>query len=311
MSSCSACPRGAFALAAASACSRCERGRFALGERSSSCTECGQGTSAPDPGMSACVACRPGTFASETGSYLLFHPALLMHRKSSGQAACTPAPPGQWAAAGAVRLTPCAAGRFGSTAGQVTANCTGVCKCVESEPPNSSHALAVSVGYFCPANATSATQFACPAGRFGSTTGLSTSSCSGVCQAGYYCVAASTSAAAAQCPTGSDSAPGGSSLSSCLCAPGFGGAGASACVGKLAARHELRSLLFQLVLWASSRRRSPTEHARAVRKERTLLCNSSRLARSAAQVALAVAWDRARLRAAELAKSTSSARLAR
>ena len=196
--------------------------------------------------------------------------------------------------------------------GRQTTTATALASVSNSESrANSSHALAASAGYFCPANATSATQFACPAGRFGSTTGLSTSSCSGVCQAGYYCVAASTSAAAAQCPTGSDSAPGGSSLISCLCAPGFGGAGASSCVGKLAARHELVSLLLQLVLWASSRRRSPTEHARAVRKERTLLCNSSRLARSAAQVALAVAWDRARLRAAELAKSTSSARLAR
>ncbi len=43
----------------------------------------------------------------------------------------------------------------------------------------------------------------CAPGRFGSDSGLSTSSCSGACEQGYYCVAGSTNATAAPCASGS------------------------------------------------------------------------------------------------------------
>jgi hypothetical protein len=42
----------------------------------------------------------------------------------------------------------------------------------------------------------------CAAGRYGGTTGLATSSCSGQCSAGYACPAGSTSATASRCPPG-------------------------------------------------------------------------------------------------------------
>ena len=40
------------------------------------------------------------------------------------------------------------------------------------------------IGYYCLNN----TKFACPAGKYGLTTGLKTNECSGICPAGFYCL---------------------------------------------------------------------------------------------------------------------------
>jgi hypothetical protein len=53
----------------------------------------------------------------------------------------------------------------------------------------------------------------CPAGRFGSTHGLTDASCSGPCSAGFSCGAGSTNATAAACPVGRFSQPGASACS--------------------------------------------------------------------------------------------------
>ena len=42
----------------------------------------------------------------------------------------------------------------------------------------------------------------CPAGRYGSVSGLSDAACSGECEQGYYCEAGSVSAKAAACAEG-------------------------------------------------------------------------------------------------------------
>ena len=52
--------------------------------------------------------------------------------------------------------------------------------------------------------------YACPAGTFGNTTGLATSTCSGVCRAGYYCGSNSTSPTVAMCGSVSVYCPSGS-----------------------------------------------------------------------------------------------------
>jgi len=80
----------------------------------------------------------------------------------------------------------CPAGRYGDEPGLSSINCSGSC----------------TPGYYCPAGSTSATQHVCPvghfcpstsgaptqceAGKYGSTTGLTTAACSGNCTAGYY-----------------------------------------------------------------------------------------------------------------------------
>eukprot|EP00964_Phaeocystis_antarctica_P001483 scaffold788_cov74-Phaeocystis_antarctica.AAC.2 len=55
-------------------------------------------------------------------------------------------------------------------------------------------------GGYCVANVYQPTY--CPAGRYGSVTGLSNASCSGECAQGYYCEAGSVSAKAAACAAG-------------------------------------------------------------------------------------------------------------
>ena len=50
----------------------------------------------------------------------------------------------------------------------------------------------------------------CPAGTYGSSEGLTTSQCSGMCEAGYYCPAGSTSATANDCGSADKYCPAGS-----------------------------------------------------------------------------------------------------
>jgi hypothetical protein len=104
------------------------------------------------------------------------------------------------------------------------------------------------VGYFCPAGSTSAIAYQCvpgqyslgdaaactlcPAGKFGSASGLSVATCSGDCFAGYACAIGSTSGTQALCAPGTFSAAGAGSCSPC--SPGFygnlGGQTAGTCV---------------------------------------------------------------------------------
>jgi hypothetical protein len=57
----------------------------------------------------------------------------------------------------------------------------------------------------------------CPAGRFGSTNGLTSSTCSGICSANYYCPAGSTSATDKQCQANANSTAGSTQLANCIC----------------------------------------------------------------------------------------------
>ena len=57
-------------------------------------------------------------------------------------------------------------------------------------------------GYYCPEGTTTPDEFGCPAGRYGSETGLSDASCSGPCEQGYWCEKGSVSAKAAPCDEG-------------------------------------------------------------------------------------------------------------
>lgn len=91
-----------------------------------------------------------------------------------------PCPPGHYCIGGLVR--PCDAGRY-SHSGSGTAECDGLC----------------SVGYYCPIASTSMEQIPCPAGRYGSTVGMTNAYCTGSCLAGYYCPIASTSAKQHEC----------------------------------------------------------------------------------------------------------------
>jgi hypothetical protein len=55
----------------------------------------------------------------------------------------------------------------------------------------------------------------CPGGRFGSTKGLTSPSCTGACSAGYVCPPGSTSSTAAGCPVGTFSGAGAAECTAC------------------------------------------------------------------------------------------------
>ncbi len=67
--------------------------------------------------------------------------------------------------------------------GLIDRYCSGLCK----------------PGYFCPSGSVSSSSQICPAGRYGSTSGLQDKYCSGPCQVGHYCPAGSTSSKAHVC----------------------------------------------------------------------------------------------------------------
>ena len=111
---------------------------------------------------------------------------------------------GQYSLGGTNSCTACSAGQYGSTTGLSNASCSGLC---DAGQYGSSAGLTASsctgsctAGYYCPAGSTVSTANICPigqystsgaasctacaAGRYGNTTGLTSSSCSGLCEAG-------------------------------------------------------------------------------------------------------------------------------
>jgi hypothetical protein len=135
------------------------------------------------------------------------------------------------------------AGRYGSSSGLVSSNCTGLCDAGTYCAPGSTSPA----GSPCPVGqySTAGLCLPCPAGRFGNTTGLTSASCSGLCRAGrwggpgsgdagcegpcaagYRCPPGSTSEApgnANRCPAGKYSALGDEDCFNC--SAGFYGTG--------------------------------------------------------------------------------------
>jgi hypothetical protein len=173
-----ACAAGQYSLGGTSECTICPSGRYGAvsAMESSSCS----GTCLAAAGY-VCIA--GSTSATGTvcavGQYSL-----------GGTNSCTPCSAGQYGSTTGLNDASCSglcdAGRYGSAAGLTVSSCTAVC----------------SAGFFCPAGSTNGTANICPmgqystggaasctacaAGRYGNTTGLTSSSCSGACEAGRY-----------------------------------------------------------------------------------------------------------------------------
>mmetsp|Transcript_16743 Transcript_16743/g.24809 ORF Transcript_16743/g.24809 Transcript_16743/m.24809 type:complete len:534 (-) Transcript_16743:223-1824(-) len=132
----------------------------------------------------------------------------------------------------------CTAGTYGATEGLSTATCSGFCKagwycpqqsiratqriCGSSKvycPVGSSSPVKVSIGYYsiggngpstrtnqanCPPGSycTDGVRYLCPAGTYGSSSGLSTRECDGPAEPGHYTIEGSTSSKYAPCPAG-------------------------------------------------------------------------------------------------------------
>jgi hypothetical protein len=149
-----------------------------------------------------------------------------------GYAPCTPCPAGRFGATSLLEACEaCPAGRFG-TGGGTNASCSGPC----------------SAGFACSAGSADSTVSTCPAGtfslagagacsdcaagRFGNTSGLGTSDCSGLCPGGRFGAmpALTVPSCSGACTAGYSCPPGSVVPTAELCPPGqFSLGGASAC----------------------------------------------------------------------------------
>jgi hypothetical protein len=190
------CAAGKYASSALATCVSCPVGTFgsSAGLTSAACSGlCGAGSygatagqvspscSGPCSAGYACVAGSNSPTASQcpTGRYSL-----------DGALACSMCPAGTYGSSPAATSPscsgPCDPGRFGSFSGLTASTCSGACI----------------AGYACPAGSTSGTTLQCspgtyslagagvctpcPSGRYGSSAGLTSSSCTGLCSAGAF-----------------------------------------------------------------------------------------------------------------------------
>lgn len=230
---CRSCPAGRYSTSAGNgqaSCPQCPAGKYgsSSGLTSSSCTgSCSAGHYCPAGSTSSAPNdCPAGKYGSG----------------GSGSIACSGnADPGYWTVKGAdsARQNECPAGRYG-LGGSDSSDCSGTCTagyyCPAKSDSSTKHACGgankycetaatapttVSAGYFStptsgdPATRTGQSQCTagkycsngvredCPAGRYGSSDGETSSSCSGQCTGGFFCAAGSISPTAELCGTGS------------------------------------------------------------------------------------------------------------
>jgi hypothetical protein len=141
------------------------------------------------------------------------------------------------------------AGRYGSTVGLSSSQCTGkrmrlrqrliMCACGHGQ---------ASCRELLPVRFPSQPLFhnagPCDAGRYG-TEGQTSSTCTGTCSAGYACPAGSTSATQVICPAGQHSPVGASACSACAAGKFSGsaaGTSSSTCAAHAAAQHKAAQL---------------------------------------------------------------------
>jgi hypothetical protein len=82
----------------------------------------------------------------------------------------------------------------------------------------------------------------CPAGTFGSSTGLSTPSCSGQCTSNYWCAAGSITSTQYACPLNTISSAGSDTANSCTCKSGYQGLPGQQCYDIYACENAAQSL---------------------------------------------------------------------
>ena len=105
-----------------------------------------------------------------------------------GSGTCLMCPIGRFGASSGAQSSECsgtcAGGRFGWSSGLVTSMCSGGCGAGFYCPPGSTSPTAIpcSVGQYSVGNSSTCTM--CPVGRVGSSSGLNSSLCSGLCDAG-------------------------------------------------------------------------------------------------------------------------------
>lgn len=109
-------------------------------------------------------------------------------------------------------MHPCPLGRYGDRRGLATSECADSCVAGEYCPVGSVTPTICEKGYYCPDGKL---RVPCPAGKYGSRTGLPDRACSGKCKAGYYCPAGSKNLTEEICPGGTYGATAGLQSPTC------------------------------------------------------------------------------------------------
>ena len=184
------CPAGTFSASPGSADARCEG-------------PCAAGHFCPDPKSGAHGLLKPGLYA---GSSTAGPPHLACHDgmfSDEGATECSPCEEGFYCPKGApvprAAMRPCGdaseAAHFCPAGSAAPRRVRPGFYAAGGAPGRRIAERPCEAGHFCVAGV----RRPCPAGTFGRAFGLSSSSCSGRCQAGYFCPAASTSATAEPC----------------------------------------------------------------------------------------------------------------
>ena len=144
-----------------------------------------------------CQLCSPGKYTDLDDQAECRNCSGGFYQPLQGQTTCLPCPLGHACPNGTANKIPCAAGSY--------ADETKLSECKPCEagrycPAGSFKGLLCAPGFFSGAGASHPSQ--CPAGRYGSTSGLNSSDCSGQCEPGHYCLKESTSAKSEPCPAG-------------------------------------------------------------------------------------------------------------
>ena len=207
------CPIGYYSPAGSTTCSKCPANAYCpLGAQSA--TGCASGTFSPSQG-GASVCCSLGYYFSANLTSCIACPdgQFTVSQAPTSPSACQSCPVGYFCSGGVKTLCPagkyaetasspfclpCPAGRFGSTTGLASSNCTGLCAAGRYGVEN---AISPSckddceVGYFGMSSTLRTTSLCdgqCAPGYLGSSSGQTSSSCNSPCPQGSFCPAGST-----------------------------------------------------------------------------------------------------------------------
>ena len=145
-----------------------------------------------------CRLCSPGTFTNQTNQTECGDCTGGSYQDEAGQTACTPCTLGHACPEGSPTPVECAAGYYGD---QLELSECKPCEGGRYCAPGSFKGLICARGNYCPPLSSNMTQ--CPAGQYGTDTGLNSSLCSGPCAPGHYCPVESMSPQMQTCPAGS------------------------------------------------------------------------------------------------------------
>jgi hypothetical protein len=149
--------------------------------------------------MARAVECPPGSYCLGGVRFPCPAGTFVGSNARSSVTECRTCTAGGYCPAGSGAATPCGNDTVYCPAGSVAPVTAGQGYFTEGTVGSRVGRVLCDPGYFCPGDGRA---YACPAGRYGDTPGLTNATCSGVCADGLLCALHTASAAGQACPTG-------------------------------------------------------------------------------------------------------------